>query len=313
MVEDEFLTTAQAFTKHLHYAEYQRLKNSARDRNAGAITKISRPTDNGRTRMRREVELRKQAEKVEAKARAGVDDILSRAREGRPGKGGTEESEFEMEQDDDEVPWQGTQLQGFMTTSPRKGWKSLVGLHGVASHTRAAAGLERAERRTPRKLQKATVMPAVEDGNEEDEDTDDLEAPSRASAPHTQQRACGGPSSTALAPPSRPRPTKSAASTRQPPKRPPPRSFLDMAPLKTSAKPSSDPLLSKGSWHHRSPAVTAKSGQPAHPAPTPTPRSSSAAIRAKLQARREKEKEARERKNDGGGGLKVDEIPVFLV
>lgn len=43
MVEDEFLTVAGDFTKHLHAAEYQRLKSLAKSQNAETIQSISRP------------------------------------------------------------------------------------------------------------------------------------------------------------------------------------------------------------------------------------------------------------------------------
>ncbi|KAL1837733.1 hypothetical protein VTJ49DRAFT_3449 [Mycothermus thermophilus] len=43
MVEDEFLAVAGDFTRHLHAAEYQRLKRQASDANADAIRSISRP------------------------------------------------------------------------------------------------------------------------------------------------------------------------------------------------------------------------------------------------------------------------------
>ncbi len=43
MVEDEFLSVAGEFTRHLHAAEYQRLKQLAKAQNAETIRNISRP------------------------------------------------------------------------------------------------------------------------------------------------------------------------------------------------------------------------------------------------------------------------------
>ncbi|KAL2129181.1 hypothetical protein VTI74DRAFT_8109 [Chaetomium olivicolor] len=43
MVEDEFLAVAGEFTRHLHAAEYQRLRGLARSQNAETIRSISRP------------------------------------------------------------------------------------------------------------------------------------------------------------------------------------------------------------------------------------------------------------------------------
>ncbi|KAK4174148.1 hypothetical protein QBC36DRAFT_45912 [Triangularia setosa] len=51
MVEDEFLAVAGEFTRHLHAAEYQRLKGLARFQNAETISAISRPVTGEMTDM----------------------------------------------------------------------------------------------------------------------------------------------------------------------------------------------------------------------------------------------------------------------
>ncbi|KAK0666495.1 hypothetical protein QBC41DRAFT_366859 [Cercophora samala] len=51
MVEDEFLAVAGDFTRHLHAAEYQRLKGLARSQNAETISNISRPVTGEMTEM----------------------------------------------------------------------------------------------------------------------------------------------------------------------------------------------------------------------------------------------------------------------
>ncbi|KAL9098921.1 MAG: hypothetical protein Q9163_005508 [Psora crenata] len=345
MVEDEFLATAQTFTKHLHRAEYQRLKSMAKDRNAGTITSISRPTD-GRTRMRAELRRGKQAEKVEAKTKAGVRTILTGAKvQGE----GIEESELEMteeEDDDDDVLWQGTKLQGFMSTGGRTGLKSLVGLQGVPSHTRAAAGLKRAESRceeTPKKASKGALPTDVHDNDEdEDEDTDDLDAPVgvrsswRAPAPASAQTSTNGfapsaPDRDLLLSRSRTNTTASSPSSIPKKRPPPPSSRAILSPVKppsTPPSPSISPTGSRYHQHHRrrgrhhSPAVNANANVTANAKwddqvfPPSHPPRSQAAIRAKLHARREKEAREREKKEEENGRfgrLKADEIPVFLV
>lgn len=53
MVEDELLRVAQRFTTHLHRAEYTRLKEMTRSRNARTIREIERPVVPGRRATRR--------------------------------------------------------------------------------------------------------------------------------------------------------------------------------------------------------------------------------------------------------------------
>lgn len=54
MVEDEFLSTAQLFTAHLHRAEYNRLKTAAKATNAEAIREIERPVVGSPTKLARQ-------------------------------------------------------------------------------------------------------------------------------------------------------------------------------------------------------------------------------------------------------------------
>lgn len=80
MVEDEFLETAKQFTRHLHHAEYQRLKRLTRERKASSADDIVQPVD-GKTVMsvaeqkRMEGErLRRQQRKVLRHAAGGRED-----------------------------------------------------------------------------------------------------------------------------------------------------------------------------------------------------------------------------------------------
>ena len=170
MVEDEFLATAQSYTRHLHHAEYQRLKILAKDRNASNITSISRPTDNA-TMMRSELRLQKEMDERQIKARKGVEDILSY---GNADMRASSESDFERHSDNE--PWQGTRLQSFITATPKKDLKSLTGLHGVISYTRAAAGFTKSEKSPTRTQRSIFLRDPKADVVQDDDDTDDLDA-----------------------------------------------------------------------------------------------------------------------------------------
>lgn len=129
MVEDEFCAVAQSFTQHLHYAEFVRLKKEAKLQNAATIADISRPTD-GVTPMSEALKKRNAAEELKMKQKEGVDAAL--------GKQDDQDDQEDPGEDMDDDAWAGTHLQNFIL-SPRRA-RSLVGLQGVRSSTRAAAG-----------------------------------------------------------------------------------------------------------------------------------------------------------------------------
>ena len=318
MVEDEFVNTARLFTAHLHHAEYLRLKNEARKRNEGTINTISRPVDSI-TEMRAETRKKQEAEKQEGRMKAAVERLVPAG--GRGDGVGSEgsESDFEEEERHDDL-WQGTQLQRFMTASPKKSLTSLTGLQGVVSNTRAAAGLARAEKRTSEHEQ-STPMKRIErrDGEArvvedetEDEDSDDLDAPSYkrviARAALSGGKTASIPMRKAAEPPKGPVPKAKPPS---PPRPAPRRAFLDITPISKTTTTTTTPTSSK---------------PPERPQPTPAPepvikRESSEdvnAARERLEARRKAKAKARREKAENerkksSGGIGVDEIPVFLV
>lgn len=315
MVEDEFHAVAQTFTKHLHHAEYIRLRNAAKHRNTSTI--ISRPVDSI-TSMREETRKRKEAEARRIKVKAAVESIKVPKR----AKGLLDESEIsDFEDDRQDDPWQGTQLQRFMTTSPKKALTGLTGLQGVVSQTRAAAGYSKPEKRPlqPTKLfeharpnasasKTATVAQAASDSTSETDD-DDLDAPSRLPS-RPPPRIPSRPPTTATKVTPMPKtgdaprkllkrriPTPPAA------KPSPRRSFLDVTPrpaptsLPQASNPARRPLPPDPS-----PPVRHEPLQEGH--------SSLSEVRQRLKARRERENKERKR---SGSGMGVDEIPVFLV
>lgn len=189
MVEDEFQAIARSFTQHLHHAEYVRMKNRLRDRNASAISTISRPTDSITT-MRAETRKKKEAEARATKQKKALDQIKGQA--GRP-KTGSEDDGSEPEAANDDDPWVGTTLQGLMM-SPGTNQTSLTGIEGVRSSTRAAAGYAMAEAQSSQGARTFDVASSkagtlkdklsappelVNDGDDAttSEDDDDLDAP----------------------------------------------------------------------------------------------------------------------------------------
>ncbi|KAF7506841.1 hypothetical protein GJ744_011187 [Endocarpon pusillum] len=124
MVEDEFHSVAQTFTRHLHHAEYQRLKKKARD----AAPPTFRPTDQMRTEVKKKLEARA----LHAKQKDAVRNITT---------GINLSAEEDEEQDDD--PWLGTSLAGLMTDANIQKRTALVGLEKMQSTTRAAKGFGR--------------------------------------------------------------------------------------------------------------------------------------------------------------------------
>lgn len=133
MVEDEFYAMAQTFTQHLHYAEYLKRKKEAKLHNLAAIKDLDRPTD-GTTSKSEETKRKQAAAALSARQRAGLEEI--------EGKRPQLDSDREEDDTEDDEGLAGTSL-GYLMTSPRKA-RSLVGMQGIKSSTRAAAGFAQA-------------------------------------------------------------------------------------------------------------------------------------------------------------------------
>jgi hypothetical protein len=311
MVEDEFHAVAQQFTKHLHHAEYVRLKNAAKNRNVSTIKSISRPTDSVTT-MRDETKKKKQAEAQEMKAKAGVDAIIKPVSKAADE---SEESDFENEGRIDD-PWQGTQLQRFMTKSPKKNLTGLTGLQGVVSYTRAAAGMKRPEKpiekptslfetRTTKTTPVRNTTPQLANDSTSESD-DDLDAPVRATSrapskpPALISRTAARVHQAAPPPPTRAAQVRPTSPARKLPRR----SFLDMSPLpKVTSTPTSKPP---------DPPPPRIPVPPVKKEPAELPRLSILDKDAIRRRKVRRERAERERKKSSGG-VGVDEIPIFLV
>ena len=192
MVEDEFYATAKTFTQHLHHAEYQRLKNSAKMKSASAMSNIMRATDSI-TAMREETKKKKEAELKAMKHKAALEKIKALGGSKRLRTGDSDsnsESDLETTKNDD--PWVGTNLQSLMV-NPSKNGTSLTGLDRIKSSTRAAAGYSKPDHQpnrtskplglaAPRAIPSKRAAPEQSEQEDDDEataseDDDDLDAP----------------------------------------------------------------------------------------------------------------------------------------
>ncbi|KAK6835764.1 hypothetical protein RU639_002204 [Aspergillus parasiticus] len=169
MVEDEFNAVAQSFTQHLHYAEYAKRKKEVKSQNAAAIQNLARPTD-GVTPVSDVTRRRDAADALSARQKAGLERVQ--------GKRPQVDSEEENEEVEDET-WAGTSLHGLMM-SPRKA-RSLVGMQGIKSSTRAAAGFSQSSgtgkdsgaiNSSPPRIYEAAKSIDVDETASEDDDLD---------------------------------------------------------------------------------------------------------------------------------------------
>lgn len=137
MVEDEFLTIAQIYTRSVHRAEYERLQHLAHAKNATRISEIQRPVS-GVPRMSKETLLKHEL----AAKRHATEDALKRlpsvAR-----KWDEDSSEDEARKAAKSV-WGGSNL-GLLMCSPKKRERDLSARWAVKPGTRAAAGFVKSE------------------------------------------------------------------------------------------------------------------------------------------------------------------------
>lgn len=289
MVEDEFHAVARTFTKHLHHAEYERFKALAKERNSSTASTISRPVDSI-TAMRAETKRKKEAEVRDAKNKATLERL------GNPVKRRRSDSDIldPKDQEKDIRSWKGTALQDLMSRGPKKNQTSLVGLNGVKSSTRAAAGYSKSEKKpasttarsfdlAPHRIsheKKKNTRTPSESSTSDGTETDDLDAPAAKRPIVPLQKRIGNP-------------TKASNSRPELPTEPPGRkSNIVHAPhLPPSTKnASSEP--------DRDASVSALQGSRYADA-------ARARLKARIEARR-----TRENKRDI---VNVNEIPVFLV
>jgi hypothetical protein len=128
MVEDEFQTLAQSFTRHLHHAEYKRLMRKAKEAPRKTLPEPVSPMSKHTKQMLKRGTLA-------SKQQETLDRVISGGRD-RDGSDDTGEQEVD--------PWRGTSLAGLMATGSQEK-RSLRGLERMPSSTRAAKGFSRVE------------------------------------------------------------------------------------------------------------------------------------------------------------------------
>lgn len=181
MVEDEFLATAQTFTKHLHHAEYQRQKKLAAQSNKRRRHDVVEADAKLDPQTKREIEVARKRKKLDR----DVDDALDELA-GTEGKGGNNVEKDLMDSDyieEDELIIGDRNLAGLMFNAGRAREKrNLTALARTSlkgrTRTRAAAGLSRQGRDQDSSQTKTGVQGPIDvEGMTSDEE--DLDVPVR--------------------------------------------------------------------------------------------------------------------------------------
>ncbi|KAK3318001.1 hypothetical protein B0H66DRAFT_555943 [Apodospora peruviana] len=188
MVEDEFLAVAHEFTRHIHAAEYQRLKSRAiNSQNAETIQNISRPVTGEMTDL---VKRRHAALGTAAKQRKGIARVLKLGKKQLATAG---DNDDEKEEEDGETEETGESprraaavgggLRGLMD-SPRKRAVPLISFSSNLSATAAgqqvngsspSASRRRRPDATVSIIKREPTSPTTDSGDDEDDDTDGLD------------------------------------------------------------------------------------------------------------------------------------------
>lgn len=350
MVEDEFLATAHTFTRHLHQAEYQRLKQQMREKGK-AVINVERPTD-GRTKMseaaRKSREVRERDRRFESMGReAGQKRRVAAAAARKAACGSSSEEE---EEDEVEV---GTALGDLIRRSAlKRQMGSLSGLDGIKSDTRAAKGYKQTRslpfpppqtRDTARVQRPTAAQPqfTAAQGNDSDQhpsessshESDDLDSrrtqkprrhatstkdlPKPNAVPPPQKRPEPPPSSLSLAASDLFDNSPSAAAIKEKhikiAKEHPHDPESTPATASLSSKVSNSGIRRQQSKHDDddSASIQKLEKQQQQPPPPPPPMSSFAARR--LKAKQQAKEREEKGKKGSNGGMSVDEVPVFLI
>lgn len=186
MVEDEFLSTAQAFTQHLHHAEYKRLQKVVQRKSEAGGDAILRPVD---WRVPR-------GNQVDVKIRSR--EMASRV-QGAFAQNDGRETEVVEAQEEDEIIIDDKHLADLMLRNGNAGDKAggqrqrlnlTTGTKGIKSATRAAAGFGKQEVAAVektydlpgfrRRVQHATNTDIRAGGSDDDDDLENTLIPSSA-------------------------------------------------------------------------------------------------------------------------------------
>lgn len=290
MVEDEFLSTAKAYTQHIHHAEYVRLKKLARSRGAGTLDAINRATD-GRTDQSNTLQMKLEAQEKDNKIKNGL----------KNGDGESSDAEDEYMYD--------PQLAGLMTRDQQAPRRDLSDLSKAKSNTRAAAGFTQ----SPHNVERKKDALAFNNDALSDETDDDLDSapPKKIQPTFTVEKA---------------RAHSNDRKTDKPYEQRPPSD--DPKIFKRFAKPSAEdsnhntapntaarsPNISSATTSKTSPTKISKSRESMATEPyTDEPfasRRSHSAPDYLTKRRLERERKEREEKRKG---KKLDDVPTFLI
>ncbi|KAL0638579.1 hypothetical protein Q9L58_002305 [Maublancomyces gigas] len=158
MVEDEFLTIAQIYTRSVHRAEYERLQHLAHAKNATRISEIQRPVS-GVPRMSKETLMKHELAAKQQARESALEGLPSVAR-----KWDEDSSEDEARKAVRSV-WAKSSL-GLLMCSPKKRERDLSARWTVKPGTRAAAGFVKSEVDTRRRRRLFTSTDSQELGRE---------------------------------------------------------------------------------------------------------------------------------------------------
>ncbi|KAF2217108.1 hypothetical protein CERZMDRAFT_93167 [Cercospora zeae-maydis SCOH1-5] len=163
MVEDEFYSTAQLYTQHLHQAEYARLRKLHKSRGQETLATLARATD-GRTAQSTELKVKRQQEENERKRKQAV--------------------VADSDSGDDDEFMKVPQLASLMTGS--QGATGHAQTRSTKSRSRRALAEDGDSSSEP--LPEPDLPPIGEVVEEEDEETesDDLDAPLRKKSAQTK-------------------------------------------------------------------------------------------------------------------------------
>ncbi|USW56784.1 hypothetical protein Slin15195_G101030 [Septoria linicola] len=289
MVEDEFYSTAQIYTRHLHQEAYVNLKKRHKARGQETLAALARATD-GRTQQSRQLQLKLKAEENAKKRKQAM------------------ANDSGSEDDDDEYMLD-PQLAGLMTGSQSGRVQSSS--RSAQARSRRSLAEDGDESSDPLPEPEPDLSPVVEENEDEEDETDsdDLGRPARkqlvkskattsrseAYASRTASSLARPPPSFPSSPPPRlPAPTRPKSENTQP--RPPSpkrdRPFTSRRPSPTKAEESPSPAT-----------------EVSHPAPITIKEEPGARVSsflAKRRAQREKEQAEAKRKDI------EDSIPTFL-
>lgn len=143
MVEDEFMSTAKEYTRHLHQAEYDRLRQLAKKRNTSAIYSITSTAHPGASK---ETRVRKKA--------AALDKAQMQLLGSSAG-----------DSDDDDDPWAANPHLASLVSRVQQPSAKLSQMAGITCNTRASLGFAQSEEQSQRQFGKRRPGPAPEPDN----------------------------------------------------------------------------------------------------------------------------------------------------